>query len=283
MHELCQFFRLTQERQHRRSQTPHSQIARTAFWNECPNLSALRSERARSRSETLIQPCTFVTLAAILAMVGNQVMANEREPLARTANAEEIRSFFKARGKKVVTFIGYSDAGYEDQEAMLGIAKNVLMELDPEQTIVNIGATRSGIGAVYGIANQMRFTTTGIVSSQARKHDVELSPSVDHVFYVEDGTWGGFLGGSDELSPTSKAMVEASDLIVGIGGGEVGRDEMIVAKQRRKDVRFFPADMDHQRAIEKARKKGLPLPTNFRGAAGDDPRLTGNPPSKADE
>lgn len=231
------------------------QIARTAIWNEWPHLSALRSEHARIRTEILIQLYTFVTPNVSLAKVGNHVMACERETVARTANAEEIRTFFKARGKTVVTFIGYSDAGYEDQEAMLGIAKNILMELDPEQTIVNIGATRSGIGVVYGIANQMGFTTTGIVLSQSRKHDIELSPCVDHMFYVEGTTCGGFLEGSDELSRTSKAMVEASDLIVGIGGGEVGRDEMIVAKQRGKDVRFFPADMDNQRAIEKARKK----------------------------
>ena len=71
-----------------------------------------------------------------------------------------------------MTFIGYSNLGYEDPEAMIRIAKHILSELNPEQTIVNIGATRSGIGAVYEIANQMGFTTTGIVSIRAREKEL---------------------------------------------------------------------------------------------------------------
>ncbi len=109
--------------------------------------------------------------------------------------------------------------------------------------------------------------TTGIVSSQARQHNVKLSPFVDHVFYVEDATWGGFVAATKELSPTSKAMVENSDIIVGIGGGEVARDEIISAKQLGKKVRFVPADMNHQKARDSARKKKLPEPSDFRGAA----------------
>ena len=63
-------------------------------------------------------------------------------------------------------------------------------------------------------------------------------------------------------------MVESSNLIVAIGGGEVARDELLVAKTLLgKQVRFFPADMNHQKAQEAARRKGLPEPTNFRGAA----------------
>lgn len=122
----------------------------------------------------------------------------------------------------------------------------------------------------------MAFTTTGIVSIQAKKYNVELSPCVDQVFFVEDTTWSGFIEGSDELSPTSKAMVEASDIIVSLGDGEAGRDEMLAARRSVKDVRVFPADMNHQRATEKPRKKGLPLPTEFSGAMRDAlfPRAT---------
>ncbi len=88
-------------------------------------------------------------------------------------------------------------------------------------------------------------------------------------FYVEDETWGGFLKNGNRLSPTSTAMVENSDVLIGIGGGEVGRDELIAAKRSGKKVRFFPADMNHKKAREKARKKGVPEPKNFRGAAGE--------------
>jgi hypothetical protein len=52
------------------------------------------------------------------------------------------------------------------------------------------------------------------------------------------------------------------------GGGEVTRDELTAAKRSGKDVRVFPADMNHALAREKALKRGQPVPTDFRGAAG---------------
>jgi hypothetical protein len=119
------------------------------------------------------------------------------------------------------------------------------------------------------MAKDRGFETTGIVSTQAKKYEVAPSPCVDHVFYVEDETWGGLLEGSDRLSPTSAAMVEYSDTVIGIGGGEIGRDELEAARARGKDVRFFPAEMNHEIAIEKAKKKGLPPPTRFEGAASE--------------
>ena len=64
-------------------------------------------------------------------------------------------------------------------------------------------------------------------------------------------------------------MVENSDVLIGIGGGEVGRDELVAAERSGKEVRFIAADMNHQKAREKARKKELPEPTNFGGAAGE--------------
>jgi hypothetical protein len=185
----------------------------------------------------------------------------------KSATVEEIAAFFKGKQKTVLTFVGYSGAGYEDEASMRKHAESILGEYDPAKTIVNIGATPEGIGAIYEIAKRKGFLTTGIVSSQAMQYNVKLSPHVDQAFYVEDSTWGGFVAGTKELSPTSKAMVENSDIIIGIGGGEVARDELISAKRLGKKVRFIPADMNHQKARESARKKKLPEPTNFRGAA----------------
>jgi len=86
------------------------------------------------------------------------------------------------------------------------------------------------------------------------------------VFYVEDATWGG--------------LVNGDAIIAYIGGdgreqrhhywnrrGEIARDELMAARRLGKKVRFIPADMDHQKARESARKKGLPEPADFRGAA----------------
>ena len=167
----------------------------------------------------------------------------------------------------MVTFVGYSGAGYEDHAAMLIKAEHILAEFDPKKTIVNIGATPEGIGGLYEIAKHRGFATTGIVSAQARQYKVPLSPHVDYVFYVEDKNWGGFLAMTEQLSPTSEVMVENSDIMIGIGGGEIARDELIAARRLGKQVRFIPADMNHQKARESARNKGLPEPSDFRGAA----------------
>ena len=56
-------------------------------------------------------------------------------------------------------------------------------------------------------------------------------------------------------------------VVVGIGGGAVARDELLAAKATGKKVQFWPAEFCHDKAIEKARKKGLPMPTDFSGAA----------------
>jgi len=130
---------------------------------------------------------------------------------------------------------------------------------------VNIGATSEGIGGVYEVAKQSGFTTTGIVSTQAQSSGVVLSPCVDHAFYIKDSTWGGFLPGTEKLSPTSEAMIESSDMIVAIGGGEISRDEYLAARKAGKNVLFMPADMNHDIARERAKKRGQPAPTDFKG------------------
>ena len=166
-----------------------------------------------------------------------------------------------------MTFVGYSAAGYEQSDRMLKEARNILSKHIPDKTIVNIGATADGIGAVYEIAKKMGFATTGIVSTQAKKYQSGLSPYVDKVFYIVDKTWGGFITDTRDLSPTSLAMVQSSDIIVGIGGGAVARDEMLGAQRMGKTVIYIPADMNHRIAINKAHKKNNPAPTDFKGAA----------------
>lgn len=203
----------------------------------------------------------FLALLAALTVNGAD------PPVVREATPEAIRTFFKAKKMRVLTFAGYSGAGYENNAVMLRQATQVLSRFDPKKTIVNIGATPDGIGAVYELAKQKSFLTTGIVSTQAKENKVPLSPFADVVFYVKDASWGGFLPGTKQLSPTSLAMIENSDVIVAIGGGEVAKDELSAAKRTRKRVEFYPADFNHRVASEKAQKKGQPVPTNFRGAA----------------
>lgn len=207
---------------------------------------------------------TLMGLLAILCL--RAAIGFAEEPQADSSPAE-VKKFFEQRGKVVLTFVGYSGAGYEDEQAMLREARKVLSEYSPKKTIVNIGVTPDGIGAVYGLARKMGFETTGIVSSQARKYKAGVSPHVDKAFYIADETWGGFKENSRELNPTSEAMVECSDALVALGGGEVARDELLAAKRAGKKIKFIPAEMNRKIAIEKARKKGQPAPTSFQGAA----------------
>jgi hypothetical protein len=193
------------------------------------------------------------------------------------ARPADVVDFFARDGRTVLTFTGFSGSGYEDAAAMLRHAGRVLKQFDPARTIVNIGATAAGIGAVYQLAKRRGFATTGIVSMEARRAAAELSPCVDHVFYVEDETWGGYLPGTRTLSPTSTAMVAVSARLVAIGGGEVARDELLASKALGKPVTFIPADMNHLAAVKKAAGRGQPLPTDFRGAADEAMAGTARP------
>ena len=189
------------------------------------------------------------------------------------ADSAQIGRFFAEQGRRVLSFLGYSDSGYEDPAALLAHASRVLDEFDARDTLVNIGATPGGIGAVYELAQRRGFMTSGIVSSRAREMGVPLSPFVDVVFFVADASWGGLQPGSTpmlpRLSPTSRAIVDNSDILVAIGGNAVTRDELDAALQAGKTARFIAAEMNHAAALAAAARKGLPPPSDFRGAAGE--------------
>jgi hypothetical protein len=181
-------------------------------------------------------------------------------------NPEDVKSFIKRLGKKVITFVGYSSP-YEREEEMLKVVETVLPEYSPKTHIVNIGATIGGIGAAYSVAKSMGFTTIGIVSSLAKEYMESISAEVDHVCFVEDESWGGINEETKELNPTSKVIVESSDIMIGIGGNDVGRDELLAGKKRGKEVRFYPAEMNHEFWIGRMKNKGLPPPESFWGTA----------------
>jgi hypothetical protein len=182
---------------------------------------------------------------------------------------EAVIAFFMRQGKTVLTFCGYSGMGYEYENAMLEVAWKVLSGCSPETMLVNIGVTSAGIGAIYPLAKSMGFETAGIVTSLALDYPEGISDAVDHVCFVRDQRWGGILPNSDELSPTSRAMVECSDILVGIGGGGISEAEMLAGKAQGKSVHFYPAEMNHARAINYAKGMGLPPPESFWGSNAD--------------
>ena len=183
-------------------------------------------------------------------------------------NPDEAVSFFKRKGKIVITFFGYS-VDYQDKENMLGIVREVLSQYAPEKTLVNIGATIGGVGAAYPLIKSLEFVTTGIVSTEALAYPEDISNAVEHVCFIKDQQWGGKLPNSNELSPTSKAMVDCSDILVAIGGNDITRDELLAGKEHGKPIQFFPAEINHEWLIRRARSSGLPLPESFSGSVHD--------------
>lgn len=189
------------------------------------------------------------------------------KPVLHEVSAPDLKARLLATGQPVLSFAGYSGAAYENPDAMLSHARRELARHRPAHTLVNIGATAVGIGQVYELAKRLGFSTIGIVSTLARDEQVELSPCVDVVYFVPDAQWGGLMAGSGRLSPTSQAIVDVSAFYVAIGGGDVTRDEALAMRRAGKSMTFVPADMNHGIAIEKARKAGHPVPTDFRGSA----------------
>jgi hypothetical protein len=167
---------------------------------------------------------------------------------------------------RVVTFAGFSGTGYEDEAEVRKLVRDELKDFDPSDTLVCAGATPGGIGMVYPLARQRGFRTAGIVSSRAREEGVSFSAECEFLLVVDDSSWGGKLA-DGRLSPTSAAMVNACDVMIGIGGGAIARDELEAARAKGKGVRFHPTDMNHARATEKAARAGKPPPTEFGGEA----------------
>jgi hypothetical protein len=212
----------------------------------------------------------LVVCASVLLMPVSSFAASCEPPaIVREADPDDVHDFFVDRNMSVLTLLGYSGVGYEDEAATLAHLARLLDQADPRATIVNIGATAAGIGAAYEIAKQKGFTTSGIVSTQARESGATLSPCVDIIFYVTDTAWGGLVEKTGQLSPTSTAMVGASNRMVAIGGGTVSRDEFMAAMRLGKPVHFVPADMNHALAQQAASSNGQPRPTDFLGALGE--------------
>jgi hypothetical protein len=72
----------------------------------------------------------------------------------RDATFASIKAFIHTKQMVVLTFGGYSGAQYEAPEALLEHASHVLDRHDSARTLINIGATAEGIGAVYEIAKK---------------------------------------------------------------------------------------------------------------------------------
>ncbi len=163
----------------------------------------------------------------------------------------DVRAYFQAKKAKVVTFFGYSGAGYEDEggDAVAG-ARQAPRLRSRDNAREHRGDGRRDWRRLSGGQG------AGLLDHGDRLEPGEAGagrpgPLLDVVFYVTDTTWGGFADAkARRLSPTSQAMIENSDVLVAIGGGEVSRDEI----QRRPE----PGQGHRPRRLLRARDKGRP-------------------------
>jgi hypothetical protein len=170
----------------------------------------------------------------------------------------------RGAGRRIVTFAGFSSAGYEEPVRVSNLLADFLSEFDHGSVVVCSGATAEGIGAIYPIARARGFATIGIVSALAETNHARLSDAVDTIYVIEDQDWGGRRR-DGTLSPTSAAMVGAADEIIAIGGGDIASDEIEAAVAAHKPMRYVAADMNHAAALEKARRSGEEAPHHFKG------------------
>ena len=80
---------------------------------------------------------------------------------------------------------------------------------------------------------------------------------------------GSLLGASlgELLTASTTAMMRNNDAFVGIGGGEIARDELLATGRAGKPVTFIPAEMNHELARERACRMRQPQPKEFGGAS----------------
>ena len=147
-----------------------------------------------------------------------------------------------------MTFVGVSARNYSAAEraqlrAVFGaLQRDGVLRND---SIVCAGATASGIGAVYAVAQAAGLRTLGIVSARALASGAAWAADVATIVAVDDASWGGFvpqrfvLGARHALQPTSAAMVGVSAAVVGLSGGRVAFAELVGAQERGRDVRFY--------------------------------------------
>lgn len=191
----------------------------------------------------------------------------------RVFQSADLISELERRDKDLVTFLGFGELGYEDVEAMRALVRQELGNHSRDRTVVNTGTIittgfHTGIAEVYREAKAMGFETTGIHPSVALRDRsrYRLSPFVDETFFVEDDSWGGYLAGSREPSPTLRVLVAVSAEVLAIGGGRHTADELSEFLRQEVPVRFFEAEMNHGVAVWWYRTRGV-VNIDFRGEA----------------
>jgi len=129
------------------------------------------------------------------------------------------------------------------------------------------------------VAKELGFATLGLVGDPAMKYGAPNDPAFDTIAVVDSGgSWGGFKPGAEKPLKEAKAsdLVGVSQAIVyaatrpgsinlSYGGGEIASIETSAVANAGHTVKFTPYSPSKQVAEEKAKKAGIPVPSDIRG------------------
>lgn len=190
-----------------------------------------------------------------------------------TTSVEVVKRFFVSRPERVITFAGFGELGYEHDDVVQHIVKAILGDYEPGEAMANSGTLlrqggEDGIARMYTVARRLGFSTAGIHPGVALDFATThmVSPDEEHVFFVEDSSWGGFLDDGRTPSPTLRTLLEVSDELVVIGGGKHAADELAAFHAVGKDLRYFPAEMNRAATQTWASHAGVEI-ADYWGAA----------------
>ncbi len=206
-----------------------------------------------------------------------QIIFSQRCPLPPSPKVWKVETLvreFCKKKKKVITFIGFGELGYDDAGVFNRIVENELGRCDPQRDIVNTGTLitagfENGITDVYQIAKRRGFITTGVHPSIALKSRSSyfLSAFVDQPYFVWDKTWGGYTEeGTLKPSATLRTLLSISDDVIAIGGGKYTAQEINAFKDHGKRVKYYAAEMNHHISDKWASERGEKI-KDFRGEA----------------
>jgi len=185
----------------------------------------------------------------------------------RVCSVDEVISLFRQRYRRVVTFLGYGELGYEDPGAFQTIARREIAAFDSQEVVINAATLVTfgfahGIADIYEIARSQGFRTSGVYPSvslgSAESHG--LSGFVEDIYFIEDQTWGGYLEGSALASPTLTALTSVTDEVVAIGGGEHTAQEIQEFVKCGIPVRYYALEMNRAISSRWHQQRGGELP-----------------------
>lgn len=195
------------------------------------------------------------------AATDNQIVAHRSMPV-RYANVKDAELGLAIGSKYAIVFAGFSGLEYAAADRVdthvRAILDEKIAQYGKDNLVAVAGATEEGIGRIYAIAKSLGIATLGIVSTEAEKWDVPISPYCDKVIYVPDpkGTWE--VNAEDGESYTVKAAWISrmrgglGGCLVLLGGGDVAVTELKQAWAKKIPTQVFG---DYDPDPEKARAK----------------------------